>query len=553
VIRRLTVLVAGAALALAACSGGGGQLAGPANAGGNDINPQPREAVRDGGDLRWPIDALPTNFNYNHLDGTLHDTLVVTDATMPKLFPGTVDGGFRMNPDYLTSAGVTSTNPQVVSYTINPRATWSDGTPITWRDFEAFWKAQNGSNPAFQTSGTTGYEDITSVARGADDKQVVVTFGKTFSEWQALFEPLYPASRYSDPAAFNTGWATSMPVTAGPFTVESIDQTAKTVTIKRDPRWWGTPAKLDRIIFRAMDTAAQPDALANNEIDYYDIGSSVDLLRRAQGIPGVVIRSSPSQYFSQITFNGSSGAVLSDVRLRLAVAQGVDRAALAQRMIGQIVPNAQLAGNRIYRLGSKDYRDNSGALRFDPAQAERALDELGWVRPGAGAPRQKDGAPLRLRLVFFDTQTNVDMGKTVQNQLGQLGVTIELHPLQGSTWVTDINRGNFDLAAFAWGSTPTPLSSSLGIYASPLADNVRQNYGRIGTPEIDQLFAQGIGELDEAKRVETGNRIDTLLWANMHDLPLYPRPEVAAVRSTLANFGATGFADADYINAGFVK
>jgi peptide/nickel transport system substrate-binding protein len=175
------------------------------------------------------------------------------------------------------------------------------------------------------------------------------------------------------------------------------------------------------------------------------------------------------------------------------------------------------------------------------------------VRPGAGAPRQKGGAPLRLRLVFFDVQTNVDMGKTVQNQLGQLGVTVELHPLQGSTWVTDINRGNFDLAAFAWGSTPTPLSSSVGIYASPLGDNVRQNYGRIGSPEIDQLFAQGIGELDEAKRVEIGNRIDTLLWANMHDLPLYPRPEVAAVRSTLANFGATGFADVDYINAGYVK
>ena len=39
----------------------------------------------------------------------------------------------------------------------------------------------------------------------------------------------------------------------------------------------------------------------------------------------------------------------------------------------------------------------------------------------------------------------------------------------------------------------------------------------------------------------------------MHDLPLYPRPEVAAVRSGLANFGATGFADVDYINAGFLK
>jgi peptide/nickel transport system substrate-binding protein len=34
---------------------------------------------------------------------------------------------------------------------------------------------------------------------------------------------------------------------------------------------------------------------------------------------------------------------------------------------------------------------------------------------------------------------------------------------------------------------------------------------------------------------------------------LYPRPGAVAVRSNLANFGAFGFADWDYINAGFVK
>ncbi|GAA5158407.1 ABC transporter family substrate-binding protein [Pseudonocardia eucalypti] len=551
----LLALVLAAALALSGCGGGTGQRLSPdKQASGNDINSKPRDQVRDGGTLRWPIPALPTNYNYNHLDGTVAETSDIVGAVMPRLFPGTVDGGFRINTDYLTDARVTATEPnQVVTYTINPKAAWSDGTPITWRDFEAFWRASNGKNPAFQTAGTVGYEDVTSVVRGTDDKQAVVTFGKRVGEWQALFEPLYPASHYSTPDAFNKGWATSMPVTAGPFVVDAIDQTAKTVTLKRNPNWWGAPAKLDTIIFRAMDQAAQPDALANNELDFYDVGSSVDLLRRAQGIPGVAIRISPSEYYNQLTFNGSPGAALSDERVRLAVAKGIDRQAIARRMIGQIVPQAHTAGNHIYRLGSKDYRDNSAALPFDPAAAERELDSLGWTRPAPGAPRQKDGRPLRLRLGFYDQQANTDLCKTVQNQLAQLGVTVELTPFPGSEYTTNLTRGNFDLFSFAWGNTPTPLTSSLGIYSSPLGNNVRQNYGRIASPEVDRLFAEGVTELDPARRTEIGDRIDQLLWRNMHDLPLYPRPAVVAAKDNLANFGAQGFATYSYTDMGFTK
>jgi peptide/nickel transport system substrate-binding protein len=59
--------------------------------------------------------------------------------------------------------------------------------------------------------------------------------------------------------------------------------------------------------------------------------------------------------------------------------------------------------------------------------------------------------------------------------------------------------------------------------------------------------------LDDAKRADLGNQIDQLIWQEVHHLPLYPSTGAYAVRSTLANFGAPGFADIDYINAGFVK
>ncbi|HEX4356932.1 MAG TPA: ABC transporter family substrate-binding protein [Pseudonocardia sp.] len=542
-----------ASLALAACGGGKGAGLAPSTqaVGSIDINPQPRDNVRDGGDLRLPLTGLPNNYNYNQVDGT---TTVVSDlsgAILPTWFIGTADGGVRVNPDYATSVELTSTSPQVVTYTINPKATWSDGGPISWLDFAAYWKASNGSNPAFQTSGTTGYSDISSVVRGVDDRQAVVTFGKAFAEWQGLFNPFFPASLNATPEAFNTAWRTTIPVTAGPFTLDSIDQGAQTVTLRRDPKWWGTPAKLDRVIYKVVDISALSDAIANNEIDCFELGSSADLLRRAQNTPGVQVRNAPSRIYNNITVNGAPGAILNDRALRRAALQGIDRAAVTRRLIGATVPDAQPDGNHIYVPGVKQYRDNADVLPFDAAAANRALDQLGWVRNGA--TRQKNGTPLTLRMVLLNAPTNTDVAKTVQNQLAQIGVTVTLQQLPGNQIVPAQTTGNFDLVVGGWGTTTTPLSSTVGIFATVVGNNIQQNYGRIANPQIDTLFTQAIAELDDEKRAELGNQIDRLIWDEGHSIPLYARPGAVAVRATLANFGAHGFADIDYINAGYVK
>lgn len=540
------------ATALVACGGGGGGRPQVRALGQTDINPQPRQNVRDGGDLRLPLSLMPSNFNYNEVDGTTGDAHTIDVAVLPRVFNDAADGGPALNTDYVTSATVTSTSPQVITYAINPKATWSNGTPITWRDFQAEWQALNGRNPDFQIAGAIGYSDITSVARGADDKQVVVTFAHPFGEWQSLFTPLMPASLNANPQSFNTSWRTSIPITAGPFTVQSIDQTKQTIILARDPKWWGTPPKLDRIILTVYKTPALPDALANNELDEYGIGGELDLLRRAQQTPGAVVRSAPGRFAFNVTFNGGGGAPLSDEKLRQAVAQGIDRKEITRRMLGQAVPDPEPDGNHIYAPGSKEYRDNAGALPYDPGAASRALDQLGWVRQGAG--RVKDGKPLSLRLVYAEDPSNTDMAKTIQNELAQIGVTAVLEQVDGNQlFPTYVDRGNFDMALMGWQSTSTPFTSSAGVYQQPLGNNVQQNYGRIGSKEIDDLITKALAELDDTKRADLGNQIDKLIWQEAHSLILFAVPGIVAVRNNVANFGARGFADPDFINAGFVK
>jgi len=187
--------------------------------------------------------------------------------------------------------------PQVTTYTINPKATWSDGTPITWRDFEAQWKATNGTDPAFRIASKTGTEDIASVVRGVDDRQAVVTYGPPVrGVGRNQFSPLYPASTNTDPATFNTGWLNRIPTTAGAVPA-GLDRPHREDPhgAARPPPGGGRAGQVGPDPVPGLRTCrAGPDALANNEIDFYKIGSSVDLLKRAPGDPpGVAIRQSP--------------------------------------------------------------------------------------------------------------------------------------------------------------------------------------------------------------------------------------------------------------------
>jgi peptide/nickel transport system substrate-binding protein len=550
--RLLAVLTAALTLVLVSCGGGGG-TGGPApRIGAIDIGAAPVDTLRDGGTFRWTIDYIPPNFNYNQVDGTDRNNRHVLGALVPFLHPAQPDGTVQINNDYLTSATLASTNPQVVTYTLRDEAAWSDGTPMAWQDFRAQWQALNGSNKNFQISSSTGYKDIASVERGASDKQAVVTFATPFSDWQTIFDPLYPASTNTNPGVFNTGWTQELPITAGPFKVAQIDRTANTITVVRDEKWWGRKPRLDRIIFRAIPIEAQFDAVANNEADFTDIGPDINSFTRAQSAPGVTIRKALAPNFRHITFNGRPGTILADQRLRIAIQKGINRQAITQALIGRIVPGARPLGNHIYVQGQRGYQDNSQLVSYDPAEASRMLDAMGWIREGQGA-RRKDGRELVIRDVIpTQTPTSEQESRQVQQFLAEIGVKVDITPVPLSDFFSKhLIPGNFDITHFAWIGVPFPVTSTSSIYGT--RGDTQQNFGGIGNDTINNLFAQATREFDPARKIELANQIDREIWNSGHSLLLYQRPDVVAVRDGVANFGAFGFADEIYTDIGFTR
>lgn len=532
---------------------------GDATASGIDINPVPRDQLPDGGTLRWPLIATPPNFNTGELDGTSADTANVVGALLPAMF--NFDGAARasVNKDYLDTAELTAKEPrQRVTYRINRKAAWDDGMPITAADFEAQWKAMSGSNPAYRIASSSGYDQIDSIAAGGDDREVVVTFRRPYADWKALFSPLYPASTNNDPAVFNDGWRAKPLTTAGPFRFESHDQTAKTISLVRNPKWWGNRPKLDRIVFRVIDSPAQVDALLNNEIDVLDVAADVNKLKRVEGAPGITVHRAAGPDFRNLIINGT-GEVLKDVNVRRALGMAIDRAAIAKALIGPLGVEAKPLHNHIYVDGQRGYRDNAGSLSSPDANgAKTLLDDAGWKLEGD--VRKKDGKPLAIRFVVPNgVASSNQIAELVRAMLDGIGVRVDVLSVPTQEFFKQyIVPGNFELTVFSFIGKPFPISSNKPSYVTPKpgkngALDFQQNFARIGTPQIDALFDQATSEFDEQKAIDLANQIDAAIWAEVHSLTLYQRPDMAATRAQLANFGAFGFASVIYEDIGFTK
>ncbi|MGM7646204.1 ABC transporter family substrate-binding protein [Nocardia sp. JW2] len=515
----------------------------------NDINPKERDELRDGGNLRLPLTGFPPTFNANHIDGDSEVSDVV-GWTLPGTINADAAGNITVDHNYFTDVQLTNTEPQQVTYTINPKAVWSDGSPITWEDLKSQAHALSGRDLGYQVSATQGYDRVEKVERGVDDRQAIVTYAKHYAEWQGLFNPLYPKQSTATTQAFDDMYRNEMPLSAGPFMVTGIDRAQQRITLNRNPKWWGDTPKLDTVTYSVLDYSARLNALQNNELDAATV-SGIDEVKTASNSPGIKVRRAPAPRFSHFTFNGAPGSILADPKLRVAISKGIDRQAIATATQNGIVTDPKPLNNHIYLDGQKGYQDNAQSVAYDPAEAARMLDELGWKLNGD--VREKDGRKLEIRDVMYQQDSWVQMAQIAQQNLAQIGVKLHIETYPGNGLFTDvIDPGNFDIAQFTWSKSIFPLGALPQIYAyNP--ENPLSNKGRIGSPELNALIEEIISELDPEKAIDMANEADRIIFESGFSLPIVQSAGTVAVRETLANYGASGLASYDYTKVGFVK
>lgn len=557
--------VASAAL-FAACSGssnGGGSnntgsnaVKAPDKTTNNAVNGMattPRSGIKPGGKMTWAISETIPNFNYYEVDGTLLDNINIMNALLPRPFHFSASGVPSVNTDYYTSIQKTSDNPLTIDYKINPKAKWSDGTPITWEDLASLWRSTNGSNSKFNISGTQGWDQIKSVEKGANDQEAVVKFAKPYTDWQSLFDPLVPKSLTATPDTFNKAWVGKPAVTAGAFKWGTENKTAKSYTIVRDPNWWGDKAELDSITYVVYnDPSAAVQALGSGDLDYDDItfGDEVGNVQAAKGYSGIQIRQAGSNIYRQFTLN-TKDPILSDEKVRQAVILGVDRAAITKALIGKLGGNPTPLQNHFFMKNQAPYQDTCGDYcTYNAAKAKQLLQSDGWTMKGGYF--EKNGKQLALSITIpSQTPNSKAEGEIAQSTLKAAGIKLTLTTVPSDDFFPKyITPGKFQLTTFTWIGTPFPVGGALSIFKyNPKAAG--QNYGFGGSTQINDLLAKASSAASSDQENSLANDASKAMWSNAAWLPLYQKPQATAVKANLVNIGAYGFADIRYQDIGY--
>ncbi|ANY08383.1 ABC transporter family substrate-binding protein [Pseudonocardia sp. HH130630-07] len=543
-IRRgaLTSTVVAVALLLGACGGGGSEeptQTGEALSTTPSFNEQPYENLRDGGEVTLPFrSGLTPQLNRFQGDGTT-DTWLSWNWYNPALITFTPNGDPIMNPDYITEAtAADSGGDTTVTYTLNPKAVYNDGTPIDWRAFEATWKSNNGSDPAFIPNSTDGYDRITSVTRGVDDRQVIVTFDGVNVWWQSLFNYLVHPKVAADPQIFNQGYL-NKPHTewgAGPYTVSDYDQQNGTLSFERNPKWWGKPGKLDRVTLVTLEQTAKVNAFRNGQIDAAE-AETADLLAQAKSVPDADIRISgtPADYL--LTLNSTS-PVLKETEVRKAIFQGMDRVQLSEIQFQGMGYSEAPSGSLVLKPFQKGYQDNS-AVQFDPEAAKQGLDAAGWA-PGPDGVRAKGGQPLRFTYVQVgDTATKRAVSGALVAMMKNIGADLQVRQLPSSDFAKVMANAEFDMAYSGFRSSdPYGVAYICQQYCS----NSTLNKSGTGTPDLDAELAK-VNTLPTAdEQYAAANAVEKKALATYGILPVYSGPTVWATKPGLANWGASLFA-----------
>ncbi|MFD8694283.1 ABC transporter family substrate-binding protein [Kitasatospora purpeofusca] len=502
-----------------------------------DYNPQPYENLKDGGTYTTAgtFDEQGNPFNVN---GTLN-ALRIWSWYNADAITYSPTGEVQYNPDYYSDVKVSvEGGDQKVVITLNPKAAFNDGTPIDWRAIEATWKANNGSDKEYAASSTDGYDRITSVTRGEDDKQAVIAFKGVNASWSALFTTfLHPQAATVE--NFNKAYVkTAHPEWgAGPYTVGTWDAQSGNITFVRNPHWWGRKGKLDKRVYVNLERAASINAFKNGEIDYAPVGDAENL-KQVRTVKDAEVRSGGSPFEYALYLNTKS-PFLGDVQVRKAVQTSIDRSQITKIRFQGLDYSEPLPGSAVLYSFQQGYRDNVAAvLKYDPQEARKALDEAGW-KPGADGIRAKDGKELELGYTLLgDDPVEKAVAGAFTAMLKAVGVRLNVNKVSSNDFSKVLSERRFDLFISGNRSTdPFGARSLCDFYCSDRESNITG----AGTPELDREIRATGDIADLGEQIAAVNNLEQKALQQYSLLPLYSGPSTYGLRKGLANVGATIF------------
>jgi peptide/nickel transport system substrate-binding protein len=452
------------------------------------------------------LESMPTNLDPRFATDAASsriDDLVFRSLTR-------VDQHQRHVPDL--AVAWQSAGPLEVRFQLRADATFSDGTPLTAADVRATYESI--LDPA---TGSPKREDLAflRVIEATDDHTVVFRLRAPFAPFlEATTIGILPRARLEPGERVLIG--------AGPFRIASL-QPGQEVRLVARPDRSGIPEIRFRII---PDDTVRTLELAKGNVDLVENAVEPDNVRWLETHSATCVLRIPGSTFQYLGINFHE-AVLSDLRVRRAVVQAIDRTALIEHLLD----GTARAATGLLSPEHWAYEGDVVRYPYDPAAARRLLDAAGYPDPDGDGPRMR----LRLSYKTSTLDSRRRMGEALQAMLAAVGIGLDLRSFEWATFYDDIRRGNFQLYSLAWVGITDP-DFFFTLMHSTMTPPRGSNRGGYADPEIDRLTSLGRRAMDPSMRRSIYAEVQRRAARDLPFIPLWWTDNVVVRSRRLCGF-----------------
>jgi peptide/nickel transport system substrate-binding protein len=453
--------------------------------------------------------------------------------------PTLENGGIA--PDHLT-----------VTYHLRADARWHDGRPVTSRDVKFTYKVI--MDPDVNVESREGWDAVRAVET-PDDHTVVFHLKRHYPDFvsETFFdESVLPEHILNDQTGkrFHSARFHHQPVGSGPFKfTEWVSGSHLIVTANRD--YYGEGPYLHGIVFKFIPNEnTLLIQLKTGEIDIFD-NANINFIDQLYGIPGIVVHKTPMLMYEHLDLN-TEHHILSDKRVRQALSYATNKTEIAEQVYKGLVTVAPLDE---FQWSKYFDRRIAETVVYDPEHARRLLRIAGWHDTDGDGFLDKDGRKLELSITASSGQLNRERTELVlRDQYSRVGVDLNLRNYNGTVMYGTyedggiLKRGKFDIAMYAWLSSPEPATKE-ALYSAKNIPPRGQNHPRISHRELTELLERGSTEVSEDKRVEIYRRVSEILVEEVPVIPLFWYTSIDPCIEKLRNYRPNPTQSADTWNA----
>lgn len=404
-------------------------------------------------------------------------------------------------------------------FTLREGLVFSDGTPLTSEDVVATWRSV--LDPALGSPHRGGYGYVETLET-RDERTIAFHLRAPFGAMPIDASLAILPARLTDPVHLET--VRRNPIGAGPFVV-GRHLRDDGLLLEPNPRYFRGAPSLPVEVRTVRDETTRILELRKGRVDVLLGNVSPALLPALRQEKHLHVEVGPGAGVSYLMFN-LEDPILSRVEVRRAIALAVDREALALYKF----KGAARVADSILRPEHWAFESSIQRYQRDLPEARRLLDEAGL--------KSVDGGP-RLRLSF---KTSTDrfrrsIALVMAAQLAEVGIKIDVQPLEWGTFMGDVKRGNFQLATLKMTPVVDPDILRLAFHTGSIPEEANGwggfNRMRYRNPTLDQWLIEGRETSDPERRKEAYARVQQVVARDLPALPLLHEDAIGIVSTRL--------------------